>query len=122
MSKDVSTTEISDAYGVAESVEDYRRICQELRDQVVHLRTLEQEHQRHIGELDDTIEQLVDIVIQREAACHALKFLVESMVKEIDACPQTGCHESVHPHHRSAAYQSRYNEELKRLRQKYGKE
>jgi hypothetical protein len=122
MSKDVSSTEIGDAYGVAESVEDYRRICQELRGEIGHLRALEQEHRLHIRELDETVEQLVDIVIQREAACYALKALVESMVREIDACPDTGCHESVHPHHRSAAYQNRYAEELKRLRQKYGKE
>lgn len=102
-------------------MEDYRRISRDLREQIARLQAREQEHERHIAELDGTIEQLVDIVIQREAACHALKSLVESMVKEIDECPQTSCHESINPHHRSAAYQARYNEEVKRLKAKYGK-
>lgn len=109
-------------YGVAESIEDYRRMVEDLRRQVVHLQEQEQEQRQQIAELDHTVEQLVDIVIQREAACYALKALVESLVKEAEVCPQRGHHDSANPNLRSGAYQNRYNEEVKRLRAKYGKE
>ena len=109
-------------YGVAESIEDYRRMVHELRSQVVHLQSREEEYQQQITELDHTIDQLVDIVVQREAACYALKTLVESMVKEVETCSQQRHHDSADPVLRSATYQNRYNEEVKHLKIKYGKE
>ena len=108
-------------YGVAESVEDYRRIVHELRSQLVLLQSREEEAQQQIAELDHTIDQLVDIVVQREAACHALKTLVETMVKEVESCPQQTHHDFADPNLRSTTYQNRYNEEVKRLKTKYGK-
>lgn len=109
-------------YGVAESVEDYRRMVQELRAQLVKLQAEKDEAEQQIAELDHTIDQLVDIVVQREAACHALKTLVESMVREVETCPNQKHHDSADPNLRSNLYQSRYNEEVKRLRIKYGKD
>lgn len=109
-------------YGVAESVEDYRRMVQELRAQLVKLQAGKDEAEQQIAELDHTIDQLVDIVVQREAACHALKTLVESMVREVETCPNQKHHDSADPNLRSNLYQSRYNEEVKRLRIKYGKD
>ena len=108
-------------YGVAESIEDYRRIVLDLRSQLVQLQTREQEHLEQIAELDHTIDQLVDIVVQREAACYALKTLVETMVKEVETCPQQIHHDFADPNLRSTTYQNRYNEEVKRLKVKYGK-
>lgn len=118
----VRFSDLSDMYGVAESIEDYRRTVNDLRGQLVELQARDEENQRQIAELDHTIEQLVDIVIQREAACYALKSLVESMVKEAESCSQRHLHDSADPILRSATYQNRYNEEFKRLRVKYGKE
>jgi hypothetical protein len=94
----------------------------DLRSQLVLLQARDDESQRQISELDHTVDQLVDIVIQREAACYALKSLVESMVKEAEACPQRHFHDSADPNLRSSTYQSRYNEEFKRLRVKYRKD
>lgn len=108
-------------YGVAESVEDYRHMVHELRVQLVQLQAGKEEAEQQIAELDHTIDQLVDIVVQREAACHALKTLVESMVKEVETCPNQKHHDSADPNLRSNLYQSRYSEEVKRLKQKYGK-
>ncbi|MDD5404139.1 MAG: hypothetical protein PHZ14_06315 [Sulfuricella sp.] len=117
----VSSSDLSGMYGVAESIEDYRSMVNDLRSQLVLLRAREEEAQQQIAELDHTIDQLVDIVVQREAACHALKTLVETMVKEVDSCPQQIHHDFADPYLRSSAYQNRYNEEVKRLRVKYGK-
>jgi len=108
-------------YGVAESIEDYRRMVHELRSQLVLLQAREEDAQQQIAELDHTIDQLVDIVVQREAACHALKTLVETMVKEVESCSQQAHHDFADPNLRSTTYQSRYNEEVKRLKTKYGK-
>lgn len=94
----------------------------DLRSQLVLLQAREEESRQQIAELDHTIDQLVDIVIQREAACHALKTLVESMVKEVETCPNQRHHDSADPNLRSNVYQSRYTEEVKRLKVKYGKE
>jgi uncharacterized coiled-coil protein SlyX len=109
-------------YGVAESVEDYRHMVYELRDQLVQLQASKEEAEQQIAELDNTIDQLVDIVVQREAACYALKTLVESMVKEVETCPNQMHHDSADPNLRSSLYQSRYNDEVKRLKIKYGKD
>lgn len=109
-------------YGVAESVEDYRKMVHELRTQLVHLQGQKEEAEQQIVELDNTIDQLVDIVVQREAACYALKTLVESMVKEVETCTSQKHHETADPHLRSGVYQSRFNEEVKRLKLKYGKD
>ncbi|PWB54681.1 MAG: hypothetical protein C3F18_06525 [Nitrosomonadales bacterium] len=109
-------------YGVAESIEDYRRMVLELRAQLVQLQAGKEEAEQQIAELDNTIDQLVDIVVQREAACHALKTLVESMVREVETCPNQKHHDSADPNLRSNLYQSRYSEEVKRLRIKYGKD
>jgi len=117
----VRSSDLSGMYGVAESVEDYRRIVHELRSQLVLLQSREEEAQQQIAELDHTIDQLVDIVVQREAACHALKMLVETMVREVESCTQQAHHDFADPNLRSTAYQSRYNEEVKRLKTKYGK-
>lgn len=108
-------------YGVAESIEDYRRMVNELRSQLVVLQAREDDAQQQIAELDHTIDQLVDIVVQREAACYALKTLVETMVKEVETCPQQIHHDFADPNLRSTTYQNRYNEEVKRLKVKYGK-
>lgn len=94
----------------------------DLRSQLVLLQAREEKSRQQIAELDHTIDQLVDIVIQREAACHALKTLVESMVKEVETCPNQRHHDSADPNLRSNVYQSRYTEEVKRLKVKYGKE
>lgn len=118
----VRSSDLSGMYGVAESIEDYRRLVHELRSQLVLLQAREEEHLEQITELDHTIDQLVDIVVQREAACHALKTLVESMVKEVESCPQQRHHDSADPILRSTTYQSRFNEEVKRLKVKYGKD
>jgi uncharacterized coiled-coil protein SlyX len=118
----VRSSDISGMYGVAESVEDYRRMVHELRAQLVRLQADKEESEQQIAELDNTIDQLVDIVVQRESACHALKSLVELMVKEVEACPNQKLHDSADPNLRSNLYQSRYNEEVKRLRIKYGKD
>lgn len=117
----VRSSDLSGMYGVAESIEDYRRIVLDLRSQLVQLQAREQEHLEQIAELDHTIDQLVDIVVQREAACHALKTLVESMVKEVETCPHQRHHDSADPNLRSSTYQNRFNEEVKRLKVKYGK-
>lgn len=109
-------------YGVAESVEDYRKMVYELRTQLVQLQAQKKEAEQQIVELDNTIDQLVDIVVQREAACYALKTLVESMVKEVETCANQIHHETADPHLRSGVYQSRFNEEVKRLKLKYGKD
>lgn len=109
-------------YGVAESVEDYRKMVHELRTQLVQLQGQKEEAEQQIVELDNTIDQLVDIVVQREAACYALKSLVESMVKEVETCSSQMHHETADPHLRSGVYQSRFNEEVKRLKLKYGKD
>ena len=117
----VRSSDLSGMYGVAESIEDYRRMVHELRSQLVVLQAREEDAQQQIAELDHTIDQLVDIVVQREAACYALKMLVETMVKEVETCPQQIHHEFADPNLRSTAYQNRYNEEVKRLKIKYGK-
>lgn len=117
----VRSSDISGMYGVAESVEDYRRMVHELRAQLVRLQAGKEEAELQIAELDNTIDQLVDIVVQRESACHALKSLVELMVKEVESCPNQKHHDSADPNLRSNLYQSRYNEEVKRLKLKYGK-
>ncbi len=109
-------------YGVAESVEDYRQLVHELRTQLVRLQGQKEEAEQQIAELDNTIDQLVDIVVQREAACYALKNLVESMVREVETCSNQKHHDSADPHLRSDLYQSRFNEEVKRLKLKYGKD
>lgn len=93
----------------------------DLRSQLVLLQAREEGAQQQIAELDHTIDQLVDIVVQREAACHALKMLVETMVKEVESCPQQIHHDFADPNLRSTTYQNRYNEEVKRLKVKYGK-
>lgn len=109
-------------YGVADSIEDHRRMVHELRTQLVKLQASKEEAELQIAELDNTIDQLVDIVVQREAACYALKTLVESMVKEVETCPNQKHHDSADPNLRSNLYQSRYGEEVKRLKLKYGKD
>ena len=109
-------------YGVAESVEDYRRTVLELRAELVRLQAEKDAAEQHVAELDNTVDQLVDIVVQREAACHALKTLVESMVKEVESCQNRKDHDYANPNLRSGVYQSRYNEEVKRLKVKYGKD
>jgi hypothetical protein len=108
-------------YGVAESIEDYRSLVLELRTQLVQLQEKNEDAEQHIAELDGTIDQLVDIVVQREAACHALKTLVELMVREVESCPNQKLHDSADPNLRSSLYQNRYGEEVKRLKVKYGK-
>lgn len=108
-------------YGVAESVEDYRRMVLDLRTQLVQLQAQKDEAEAHVAELDSTVDQLVDIVVQREAACHALKTLVEAMVREVETCPNQTLHDTADPNLRSNLYQNRYTEEVKRLRVKYGK-
>lgn len=117
----VRSSDLSGMYGVAESIEDYRRMVRDLRSQLVLLQMREEEAQQQIAELDHTVDQLVDIVVQREAACHALKTLVETMVKEVESCPQQMHHDFADPNLRSSAYQNRYNEEVKRLKAKYGR-
>lgn len=117
----VRSSDLSGMYGVAESIEDYRRMVNDLRSQLVLLQTREEEAQQQITELDHTIDQLVEIVVQREAACYALKSLVETMVKEVETCSQQNHHDFADPNLRSTTYQSRYNEEVKRLKLKYGK-
>lgn len=109
-------------YGVAESVEDYRGMVHELRKQLLELQARNDEAEEQVAELDNTIDQLIDIVIQREAACYALKTLVESMVREVETCPNQKHHDSADPNLRSNLYQNRFNEEVKRLKLKYGKE
>lgn len=94
----------------------------ELRAQLVQLQASKDEAELHIAELDNTIDQLVDIVVQREAACHALKALVETMVREVETCPNHKLHDSADPNLRSSLYQSRYSEEVKRLKVKYAKD
>ena len=117
----VRSSDLSGMYGVAESIEDYRRMVHELRSQLVLLQAREEDAQQQITELDHTVDQLVDIVVQREAACYALKTLVETMVKEVESCSQQSHHDFADPNLRSTTYQSRYNEEVKRLKIKYGK-
>lgn len=94
----------------------------DLRSQLVRLQASKEEAEQQIAELDSTIDQLVDIVVQREAACYALKTLVESMVREVETCPNQRHHDSADPNLRSVLYQGRFNEEVKRLKQKYGKD
>lgn len=118
----VRSSDLSGMYGVAESIEDYRRMVHELRSQLVQLQAREEDAQQQIAELDHTIDQLVEIVVQREAACYALKTLVETMVREVETCPQQVHHDFADPNLRSTTYQNRYNEEVKRLKIKYGKE
>ncbi len=118
----VRSSDVSGMYGVEESVEDYRHMVHELRAQLVLLQARKEEAEQQIAELDSTIDQLVDIVVQREAACHALKTLVESMVREVEICPNQQQHDFADPNLRSSIYQSRYSEEVKRLKLKYGKD
>ncbi|MDP2828601.1 MAG: hypothetical protein Q8O37_08340 [Sulfuricellaceae bacterium] len=118
----VKSTDLSDMYGVAESVEDYRGLLLDLRGKMLQSQSREAEYQQQIQELDHTIDQLVDIVVQREAACHALKTLVESMVREVETCTNQAHHEWADPNLRSNTYQHRFNDEVKRLKVRYGKE
>lgn len=118
----VSSSDLSGMYGVAESVEDYREMVLGLRERIALFQAREEEYRQQIAELDHTIDQLVDIVIQREAACHALKTLVEGMVREVETCSLQRHHDHADPILRSTAYQNRFNEEVKRLKAKYGKE
>ncbi len=118
----VKPTDLSDMYGVAESVEDYRGMLLDLRGKLLQSQSREEEYQQQIQELDHTVDQLVDIVVQREAACHALKMLVEAMVREVETCTNHPHHEWADPNLRSNTYQHRFNDEVKRLKVRYGKE